>query len=227
MIAKMIAAIVVIGLCHRPLPFEPRHPTSSIQAPGEPQRQQHPQHPERPAANDVARPVDAEHHPAGSDRQRQQDRARGSEAMPARSRGQHQGKRQIEDHRAGRVPAREGRGLHHHQMRLEIGAHARDPIFLRLAQAASDRHDRDQHQRQAAMPRPPEPRGQDDSGADQHRRFAERGEETRDCEQRRPVAGVERFVDVPVERPAAPHQHREPHLAQSGDKRRSAKTELA
>ena len=41
--------------------------------------------------------------------------------MPARTRGQRQRQRQVEDHRAGRMAAREGRGLHDHQMRLESG----------------------------------------------------------------------------------------------------------
>ena len=82
--------------------------------------------PERPAADDVARPVDAEHHAAEC-----RSAATGTIAPQTAVRCHRvsavssERERQVEDHRAGRMAAREGRRLHDDEMRLEIGARTR------------------------------------------------------------------------------------------------------
>ena len=87
--------------------------------------------------------------PMSSDRRIAPD---GGRLLPARPRGQRQGQGQVEDHRAGRVAARERRGLHDHQMRLEVGPDARDPIFLQLAQRRPDQDDREQDPASVPVP---------------------------------------------------------------------------
>src|SRR5436309_2758079 len=130
--------------------------------------------------------------------------------MPSSADGEHQRKTQIKDHRAGRVTAWKGRGLNRYQVRLDVRPDPSYPKFLRFAQAPADGDDRNQRQRETAMAGAPQPRRADNSGGDEDRWLAERGEDARGDEQRRAMAGVERLIDLPVERAPAPFQHGEP-----------------
>ena len=125
-----------------------RAPSYAFEQPfGEPQRQQHPQQPERPAADHVARPVDAEHHPAGADQQATAgSRLQRRGAVPAACLRQGERERQVEDHRAGRVAAGKGRGFDHDQMRLERrAATARPNISAPRSSPRPMSGDREQH----------------------------------------------------------------------------------
>src|ERR1043165_7254967 len=104
-------------------------------------------------------------------------------------------------------------------MRLEVRPHARDPIFLSLAEAASDQNDRSQNPRKMAMSGPPKPGCNQQTCTDEHGRLAEKSEGPCDIDQQRMAAGVQCLKDLSVERSAAEIRHSEPDRSERNYRR--------
>src|SRR6476646_6661385 len=107
-------------------------------------------------------------------------------------------------------------------MRLEVRPHARDPIFLSLAEATSDQNDCGQNPRKTAMPGPPKPDCNQQTCTDEHGRLAEKSEGPCDIDQQRMAASVQCLKDLSVERSAAEIEHRKPDRSERNYRRAEA-----